>query len=127
MSISHCPYCGALVDETTKFCQKCGIKMDQKEPLTHDYLYKKISPKSGIVALILGILFGPLGLHRFYVGKIGTGLLTLITAGFLGIWTLIDLILIRQNKFKDKKGRPLILSLKLSPIKNIILNLMKYT
>lgn len=63
-----------------------------------------MSEKSGIVALLLCIFFGGIGLHRFYVGKIGTGLLMIFTLGGLGIWSFIDLISIVCGKFKDKQG-----------------------
>ena len=59
---------------------------------------------SRLVVLLLCLFFGPFGLHRFYVGKIGTGILMLLTFGGLGIWTLIDLILIIIGRFKDKDG-----------------------
>lgn len=62
------------------------------------------SQKSGTVALLLCMFLGMLGIHRFYTGKIGTGILMLITFGGLGIWTLIDLIVITLGNFKDKKG-----------------------
>jgi TM2 domain-containing membrane protein YozV len=45
-----------------------------------------------------------LGVHRFYVGKIGTGILFLLTFGGLGIWWIIDLILIVTGNFRDKQG-----------------------
>ena len=60
-----------------------------------------------VAALLLCLLLGPLGVHRFYVGKIGTGILMLITIGGLGIWTLIDLIMIAIGSFKDKEGLPI--------------------
>ncbi len=62
------------------------------------------SEKSFTTTLLLCILVGSLGIHRFYAGKIGTGILQLITLGFLGLWTLIDLILIVTHKFTDKEG-----------------------
>ena len=63
-----------------------------------------ISPKSRLVALLLCFFFGVLGVHRFYVGKIGTGILQLVTVGGCGIWMMIDLILIVVGSFTDKEG-----------------------
>ena len=64
-----------------------------------------ISPKSRLVALLLCFFLGALGVHRFYVGKVGTGILMIFTLGGLGIWMLIDLILIVVGSFNDKEGR----------------------
>jgi TM2 domain-containing membrane protein YozV len=65
-----------------------------------------VSPKSRLVALLLCFFLGFLGVHRFYVGKVGTGVLTIVTlGGFFGIWPLIDLIMIAVGAFKDKEGR----------------------
>jgi hypothetical protein len=47
------------------------------------------------------------GVHRFYVGKVGTGLLQLVTLGGLGIWALVDLILIIVGSFRNKQDRRL--------------------
>lgn len=63
------------------------------------------SPKSRLVALLLCIFLGPLGIHRFYVGKIGTGIIWLFTGGLFGIGWIIDLILIAVGTFRDKLGR----------------------
>jgi TM2 domain-containing membrane protein YozV len=63
------------------------------------------SPKSRVVALFFCLFLGLIGVHRFYVGKIGTGILMVLTLGGLGIWTLIDLILIAAGSFRDKEGR----------------------
>jgi TM2 domain-containing membrane protein YozV len=60
--------------------------------------------KSWIAGLLLCLFVGGLGVHRFYVGKIGTGILMLITLGGLGVWTLIDFIMIAVGKFSDKNG-----------------------
>ena len=64
-----------------------------------------VSDKSWLAALLLSIFLGGLGVHRFFVGKIGTGILQLVTFGGLGIWTLIDIIMIATKQFKDKDGR----------------------
>ena len=63
-----------------------------------------MSEKSRLVDTLLCGFLGGLGVHRFYEGKIGTGILYLLTGGLLGIGTLIDFILIVCGKGKDKDG-----------------------
>ncbi len=63
------------------------------------------SPKGFVPTLLLCFFFGIFGVHRFYVGKIGTGILMLLTLGGFGIWSLIDFIMIAVSSFKDKDGR----------------------
>jgi TM2 domain-containing membrane protein YozV len=65
------------------------------------------SDKSNVVAFLLCFFLGVLGIHRFYVGKIGTGILQIVTLGGLGIWAFIDLIFIIASRFKDKEGKVL--------------------
>jgi hypothetical protein len=68
------------------------------------YAYQ--SPLSKTTCLLLCGYLGWLGVHRFYAGKIGTGVLMLLTSGGLGLWTIIDFILICVNQFRDDKGQP---------------------
>ena len=60
--------------------------------------------KSKLVSMLLCIFLGSFGVHRFYLGKIGTGILYLFTFGLFGIGTFVDLILIAGNTMKDKSG-----------------------
>jgi TM2 domain-containing membrane protein YozV len=64
-----------------------------------------VSPQNWVAALLLCIFLGVLGVHRFYVGKIGTGILMLLTGGVFGILWLIDIIMIAVGSFTDKGGR----------------------
>ncbi|MBI2278813.1 MAG: TM2 domain-containing protein [Candidatus Brennerbacteria bacterium] len=63
------------------------------------------SPKLRLAAALFCGFFGFLGVHRFYAGKIGTGILMILTVGGLGVWTFIDFIFIVLGKFRDKEGR----------------------
>lgn len=65
------------------------------------------SDKGFVPTILLCFFLGTFGIHRFYVGKIGTGILMLITIGGLGIWTLVDFIVIVCGNFKDKDGLPI--------------------
>ena len=64
-----------------------------------------MSEKKILPAAILCFFFGVLGFHRFYVGKIGTGILQILTLGGLGIWALIDFIMIVIGSFTDADGK----------------------
>lgn len=71
----------------------------------------QISDKSRLATFLLAFFLGPLGIHRFYVGKIGSGiamlLLTLTIIGMLatGIWSLVDWIMAVSGLFRDADGR----------------------
>lgn len=116
-----CSYCGR------PFCSECLVSIDgkivckddvnhvyqnaksQAPPITHvsnfNYNYGNISPKSRTVALILCILIGEIGIHRFYTGKVGTGILYLCTAGLCGIGWIYDIIKIATGTATDGAGR----------------------
>lgn len=63
-----------------------------------------ISDKSKTIALLLCYFFGGIGLHYFYVGRVGRGILYVCTLGILGIGYFVDIVKICNNKFKDKNG-----------------------
>ncbi|MEM4992171.1 TM2 domain-containing protein [Priestia sp. SB1] len=62
------------------------------------------SEKNWLITVLLCFFLGGLGAHRFFVGKIGTGIVMLVTLGGFGIWSLIDLIVIIAGNFKDSEG-----------------------
>lgn len=94
-----CPKCGKEVPGDPEFCTHCGARLKEQADT---------SPKSRLATTLLCILpawCGINGIHRFYLGKIGTGILMLITFGGLGIWTLIDFIIAVTGSMKDKNGK----------------------
>lgn len=62
------------------------------------------SEKDWLVALLLCVLVGALGVHRFYVGKIGTGILWLITGGCFLVGWIVDIVMIANGSFTDGEG-----------------------
>ncbi len=57
-----------------------------------------------LAAFFLSFMWGAFGVDRFYLGKIGTGILKLLTFGGFGIWVIIDLVLIMSGSMRDKEG-----------------------
>lgn len=97
----YCQHCGVETDPRAEVCVKCGVRLATAAA----------RPKEGkdwLVALLLSIFLGQLGVDRFYLGYIGIGILKLVTVGGCGIWWLVDLILIASNKLKDSDGRELV-------------------
>lgn len=60
--------------------------------------------KSGLTTLLLCVFLGFLGIHRFYVGKVNSGIVMLLTLGGFGIWWMVDLVMIVCNEFTDADG-----------------------
>ena len=129
--MERCPICGAPMEGNV--CGYCGYRYepagvqnkareDRRREYRREYRQEAsgsrtrrtdtersgaafpVSTKSRWLAFILCFFFGKFGIHRFYAGKIGTGLLWLFTFGFFGIGWLVDLILIGVGAFEDSGG-----------------------
>lgn len=122
---SACPQCGLAADAEQHKCPNCGTRFFDDACPTCGYIpyvtrsrwaqaegsagtmTDGVSPKSRAVTLILSFALGIYGAHRFYAGKIGSGILYLCTVGLFGIGWLVDLIMILAGQFKDRDGLPI--------------------
>jgi TM2 domain-containing membrane protein YozV len=96
-----------MIDKEAVVCPKCGVALGElKQKLKQK---ENASEKSRLVALLLCYFLGIFGIHRFYVKKVGSGILWLLTVGILGFGVIVDLILIAAGSFKDKEGKALLL------------------
>ena len=108
----YCNKYGKEIDDEALICPYCGCGTvnyirDQAKAEARVQVQAAPARKKRSTALLLCIFLGGFGAHRFYVGKIWTGLLWLITLGFCGIGTLVDFCRIYDNNFTDDAGRPL--------------------
>lgn len=122
-----CPNCGAACEREAKYCAYCGTPLEfsapaekqihihyhqdrqPEQPVRVERVYvpaERKSDRSRVVALVLCLFFGIFGVHRFYLGKIGTGILYLLTYGLLGFGLLFDLISLLVGNPKDRQGLP---------------------
>jgi TM2 domain-containing membrane protein YozV len=94
-----CASCGSVIKKEAEICPKCGVRQKRTD------VFGDVSTR-WLVVLLLSVFVGTFGVHRFYVGKIGTGILMILTLGGCGIWTIIDIIMIATGSFKDVDGNP---------------------
>ena len=104
MRPKYCPRCGHELATAGRYCSQCAF------PIAPDERYYDLdsSPRSRLIALILCVLLGYFGVHRFYVDRVPSGILWLLTGGLLGIGWFIDIILIATGNFLDCDGLPLL-------------------
>ena len=98
--MKYCSKCGAEVLDEAVICPKCGCKLSPGP--VNDY---NVSEKDWLTTMLLCLFLGGIGVHRFYVGRTGSGIAMIFTLGGLGIWVLIDFIIILCGNFKDGEGK----------------------
>ena len=103
-----CTACGKQIHEAATTCPSCGAPQQARPAApTAPAAYAPAgyaTDKRILPAFLLCFFLGVFGAHRFYVGKIGSAIAMLLTFGGLGIWMLIDLIMIVTGSFKDENG-----------------------
>jgi TM2 domain-containing membrane protein YozV len=120
-----CFSCGAVIKKAAEICPKCGVNQSMRNSTTAIDVYcsscGKSIKKEAAICPFCGVAQGGgassgqknkttaiicwlFGVHRFYVGKIGTGILYWLTLGGMGIWTIIDIVTICTDKFTDAQG-----------------------
>ena len=98
-----CRYCGEQISDIDLVCAHC----DSKQNFNIVSSSNSRENYEGVIAFVICFFLGVFGIHRFMYGKIGTGILMLITFGGFGIWWFIDLIRIGIGHFTDSKGNHL--------------------
>lgn len=118
----YCKNCGKPIDDNASFCSSCGTRTDGYQPVqqpTQQPVVNVVNNNTNVnnlgyrfkrkwTAFWLCLLFGYLGIHRFYVGKTFTGIIWLFTMGLFGIGWILDLLVILFGGFKDTAGQRLI-------------------
>ena len=100
----YCSNCGTETLPSTEVCSKCGTRV------------ARVSNKDLSTAVLLSFFLGVFGVDRFYLGYSGLGILKLLTLGGLGLWVLVDLVLIVLKKLPDAQGNPLRLTQSVQPV-----------
>lgn len=124
----NCVNCGAPMRENSNKCEYCNTVYEKQEPTyvinnyysndnqyvnqrpySNETVYTNsnflISPKNWLFDLLLCFFFGYFGIHKFYEGKIGMGILYIFTLGIFGLGWFVDFFIILFKKSKDKYGR----------------------
>lgn len=107
METKYCTNCGKAIlpGEFRNGSGQCGECAAKAQAAQQPGRVLQYSEKDWLVTLLFSIFLGCLGIHRFYVGKVGTGILWLLTGGCLGVGALVDIIMIATENFTDDNDR----------------------
>ncbi|MDD3410916.1 MAG: TM2 domain-containing protein [Eubacteriales bacterium] len=125
--MTYCAYCKSRIGAEDRKCPSCGSTTFVTQPeepaaqpsaepqvvyqtIHHTVYVEKEAQRSESnrwIALILCLLGGMIGLHRFYTRKVGTGVLYLLTGGLCGMGAIVDFLTILFGSYRDKDGRKL--------------------
>jgi TM2 domain-containing membrane protein YozV len=117
--VVYCPQCGARMVESDRFCGSCGWDAERPDETPNSANARREPPptprrtappsnRNRLTTFLLCLLLGYFGVHRFYVGKIGTGLVWLFTGGILAVGWIYDLVMIATGEFLDEDGRRIV-------------------
>lgn len=100
----YCHECGAAINVKAEICPKCGVR---QQVINITQPIPQAEQNRWITTVLLCFFLGTFGVHRFYTGHTGIGILQLLTLGGCGIWVLVDFIIIVTGGFSDSNGVPI--------------------
>jgi TM2 domain-containing membrane protein YozV len=114
-----CPQCGARMLSAERFCGNCGWDAERPEEAPPPNRPRREPPptprRTGppsdynrLTTFLLCLLLGYFGVHRFYVGRVGSGILWLLTGGVLAVGWIYDLVMIATGEFVDQDGKRIV-------------------
>ena len=105
--MAFCHNCGEKLNEKAAVCLKCGVAVVATQESMPNLILED-GQREWLPTLLICWFLGIFGVHRFYTGHTGIGVVQLLTLGGCGIWAFIDFILIIIGSFRDSHGRPLV-------------------
>ncbi len=111
--MSECKRCGKVLNDEERFCGRCGLPADNTpSPLRASGPFAVPADKNRLLFILMGVLFGPFGVHNFIIGNTGKGvaqlLITVLSLGVLafvsGIWAIVEICTVTTNA----NGEPLV-------------------